>query len=107
MAQLIVRNLEDDLKARLQARARARGHSMEEEARRILRGALMQPEAAAGDGLGTRIAARFRGLGLQAGAALPELRGEVPQAAEFRADGVGGGGPRRRPSPRPSRRQRR
>ena len=97
MAQLLVRNLEDDLKARLQARARARGHSMEEEARRILRGALMRPEAPAGGGLGTRIAARFRGLGLPAGTALPELRGEAPQAAEFGAgSGRAGSRPRRR-----------
>jgi plasmid stability protein len=40
MAQLIVRNLEEDLVARLKERAAAYGWSAEEEHRRILRQAL-------------------------------------------------------------------
>ena len=36
MAQLLVRNLETQLKVRLQKRAKRHGHSMEEEARDIL-----------------------------------------------------------------------
>ncbi len=40
MAQLIVRSLEDQLVARLKERARAHGHSAEEEHRTILRDAL-------------------------------------------------------------------
>lgn len=83
MAQLIVRDLEDDLKARLRERARARGHSMEEEARRILRGALMQPSPSPTGGLGARIAARFRGIGLGADESFPELRGETVRSAEL------------------------
>lgn len=83
MAQLIVRDLEEDLKVRLRERARARGHSMEEEARRILRSALMQPAAAPAGGLGARIAARFHGIGLAVDEALPELRGEPLRSAEF------------------------
>jgi plasmid stability protein len=39
MAQLIVRNLEDDVKHRLQARARRHGRSTEEEVRDVLRAA--------------------------------------------------------------------
>ena len=36
MAQLVVRNLEDGVKARLQRQASRHGHSMEEEVREIL-----------------------------------------------------------------------
>ena len=41
MAQLIVRNLEDEVVAALKERAGRRGHSAEEEHRRILREALL------------------------------------------------------------------
>jgi antitoxin FitA len=40
MAQLVVRDLEDDVKARLQHRARRHGRSVEEEVREILRDAV-------------------------------------------------------------------
>lgn len=40
MATMTIRNLDDDLKARLRVRAARHGHSMEEEARTILRSAL-------------------------------------------------------------------
>src|SRR5215212_1684739 len=40
MAQLVVRNLEDDVKAKLQRRARRHGRSTEEEVRDILRDAV-------------------------------------------------------------------
>lgn len=40
MASMTIRNLEDDLKARLRVRAARHGRSMEEEARNILRDAL-------------------------------------------------------------------
>jgi plasmid stability protein len=40
MASLVIRNIEEPLKARLRMRAAGHGHSMEEEARQILRGAL-------------------------------------------------------------------
>jgi plasmid stability protein len=80
MAQLLVRNLEDDVKEKLQARARTNGRSTEEEVRQILREAVLAEPAAAG-GLGTRAAARFRGKGLNA--AIEELRGQSPKPAEF------------------------
>jgi plasmid stability protein len=60
MATLTVRNLDDDLKARLRMEAAARGHSMEEEARAILRRALSKANA---PGLGSRIHERFAALG--------------------------------------------
>lgn len=40
MATMTIRNLDDDLKARLRLRAAQHGQSMEEEARSILRAAL-------------------------------------------------------------------
>ena len=82
MAQLVVRNLDDDVKRRLQERAAQHGRSMEEEVRDILRAA-----AAAWDGnaraepLGSRIARRFAGLGLSED--LSECRGEAARAAEL------------------------
>ena len=44
MASLTIRKLEEPLKARLRIRAATNGHSMEEEARRILRQAVAAPE---------------------------------------------------------------
>lgn len=40
MATMTIRNLDDDLKARLRVRAARHGHSMEEEVRGILRDAV-------------------------------------------------------------------
>lgn len=62
MATLTIRNLDDPLKSRLRMRAAALNRSMEEEARQILRAALQEPVAPAQD-FGTRIRARFAGLG--------------------------------------------
>jgi len=73
MAQFVVRNLDDDVKAALKRRARAHGWSMEEEVRRILLRAVNEPPAES-TGLGTRISARFSDIGLDH--ALPELRGQ-------------------------------
>ncbi len=62
MGTLTIRNLEDPLKSRLRLRAAARNRSMEEEARQILRAALQEPSVRTQD-LGSRIRARFAGLG--------------------------------------------
>jgi plasmid stability protein len=40
MASITIRNLDDALKVKLRVRAAEHGHSMEEEARRVLRDAL-------------------------------------------------------------------
>ena len=80
MAQLLVRNLDDRLKARLQRRARMHGRSMGEEAREILRNALRDPEPM--KGLGTEIAVLFRGRGLQED--IPEVRGHAARPAIFK-----------------------
>lgn len=63
MAQLVVRNLDDDLKARLQRRAARHGRSMEAEVRDILRDAVKREDQPSGR-LGTEMAALFEGIGL-------------------------------------------
>lgn len=73
MAQVIVRNIEDDVKAGLKQRASQHGWSMEEEVRQILRRAVNE-EAQPRPKLGSRIAARFAGAGLTE--PLPELHGQ-------------------------------
>jgi len=80
VAQLVVRELENEVKARLQRRARQHGRSMEAEVRDILRQAVAGEDQSARK-LGSRIAARFRGIGLTDD--LPELRGEEVRPAVF------------------------
>jgi plasmid stability protein len=82
MAQLVVRNLEDDVKAKLRRRAAAHGCSMEAEVRAILRAAV-SANPPRQSGLGTRIAARFAGIGLRDNEQIAELRGHAPRAATF------------------------
>jgi antitoxin FitA len=75
VAQLVVRNVENSVKARLQRRARRNGRSMEEEVRDILRAAVHKEEDAAEGGLGTEIAKIFAKHGLDS--PIPELRFEI------------------------------
>ena len=81
MGQLIVRNIEDDVKAKLQQRARRHGRSMEEEVRDILRTVANEKAPRAGK-LGSEIAALFRGLGWDAD--IPELRGHRVRPLSFK-----------------------
>ena len=80
MAQIIVRNLDEDVRDRLRARAARHGRSMEEEIRDILRGAVADEDAAPPP-LGTQLADLFRGLGLDA--PISELRGTTARPATF------------------------
>ena len=80
MAQFVVRNIENGVKARLQRRARRNGRSMEEEVRDILRSAVHEEEAAAG-GLGTELSALFAKTGIDFD--IPELRGHEIKAPSF------------------------
>ena len=82
MAQLVVRNLEDGVKARLQRRARRNGRSMEEEVREILRDAAKN-ERNQRKGLGTEIAELFRGIGLKPGEEIEELHDIKLQIPDF------------------------
>lgn len=79
MAQILVRNLDDRLKNRLQRRAKRHGRSMEEEAREILRNALR--EEAPSVGFGTASVALFSGQGTSLDEPIQEIRSfrmEIP-----------------------------
>jgi plasmid stability protein len=80
MAQLVVRRLDDDVKVKLQRRARRHGRSTEEEVREILRNAVRSEGGGRGS-LGSRLAARFTGVGLRE--ETPELRGQPVRPADF------------------------
>ena len=80
MAQLLVRQLDDEVKAKLQQRAQRHGRSTEEEVREILRNAV-RDEGVPQQPLGTRLAALFAGIGLSED--IPELRGHSVDAVEF------------------------
>ena len=80
MAQLVVRQLDDDVKEKLQRRARRHGRSTEEEIREILRNAV-RSEGSIRTSLGSRIAARFRRVGLDE--QIPELRDQPAKPVDF------------------------
>jgi plasmid stability protein len=80
VAQFVVRNIENGVKARLQHRARQNGRSMEEEVRDILRNAVNEHDLPAG-GLGTEISKLFAKVGLDSD--IPELRGHEIKPASF------------------------
>ena len=73
MVQILVRDIEGDVEERLERRAARHGHSVEAEIRDILRNAFKDDIPPSG-GLGTEIAALFKGIGLQEGEEIPELR---------------------------------
>jgi plasmid stability protein len=80
MAQLVVRNIENSVKARLQRRAKRNGRSMEAEVREILRNAAKQSDSSEG-GLGSEIAALFAGNGLDFD--IPEFHGHTIKPPNF------------------------
>ena len=80
MGQLVVRNIENGVKRRLQRRAKRHGRSMEEEVRDILRNAVRGEETPSG-GLGTDISTLFVKFGLNSD--ISELRGHAIVPAEF------------------------
>ena len=82
MAQILVRNLENEVKTRLRRRAKRNGRSMEEEVREILRDAA-KDDAPNRKGLGTAIAAHFRGIGLKPGEEIQELHNIKLQIPDF------------------------
>jgi plasmid stability protein len=80
MAQLLVRNLDDEVKERLKSRARRHGRSTEAEVREILIAAVTE-EGSPRKGLGTEIIELFAGIGLDE--EIPELRGQPARPATF------------------------
>lgn len=84
MAQILIRNVEDRLKAKLQKRAKRNGRSMEAEARETLRDAL-KAEDAKPVGFGTASVALFsgQGIGLEEGEEIHEWRGFPVEPISF------------------------
>jgi antitoxin FitA len=83
MAMLTVRNLDEALKSQLRVRAAQHGRSMEEEARRILREALMP--ASDEQGVGSRVHRRI--LELSAGGELELPARSRPRPSPFAQGG--------------------
>ncbi|KWR87885.1 FitA-like ribbon-helix-helix domain-containing protein [Cupriavidus sp. IDO] len=79
MAALAIRNIDQELKARLRIEAAQHGCSMEEEVREILRRALSKRPGPGG--LGSRLHQRFATL-VDPGLDLP-LRVERPRSADL------------------------
>ena len=80
MGQLVVRNLDDDVKAKLRERARQHGRSTEEEVREILRNAV-RGEVKPAEPLGKRLRALFEDSGLEQD--IPEVRGHPAKPADL------------------------
>jgi plasmid stability protein len=79
MAQMVVRNLDEDVKLKLQQRARQHGRSTEEEVREILREAVRsEPQKKP---LGKRLRALFSDIGLEED--ILEWRGQPAKPATF------------------------
>lgn len=104
MATLTIRDLDDLLKHKLRMRAAGRNHSMEEEARQILRAALTDASMPAAD-IVSRIRSRFSGLGdiellvpeREVGRPPPDFNGEhKPAARRSKTFAAGKPGTRRR-----------
>ena len=76
MASITIRQLDDTLKRKLRVRAAENGHSMEEEARIILRGVLDRQPARPATGFGTAIHELFLPLG--------SVELEIPQREPMR-----------------------
>ncbi len=82
MAQLVVRKIEDEVKAKLRRRAKRHGRSVEEEVREILRDATKR-EGKRSRMLGTEIAQLFWRAGLKRGEEIRELREIEIEPADF------------------------
>lgn len=80
MATLVIRDLDEAVKARLRVRAARNGRSMEAEARAILGAAVAEPVESRG--LGSRIRRRF--VDIDDFDIVPS-RTEQPRAADFAA----------------------
>lgn len=72
---MLVRNLDESVKAALKRRAALHGRSLEEEVRQLLWRAAQESVQQPKGQLGSRLAARFAGSGLDQ--PLPELRGQA------------------------------
>lgn len=83
MAQILVRNIDDQLKTRLQRRAKKNRRSMEAEVREILRDTLKKEEETQKGGLGSEIVALFSGSGIYLDEPIQEIRGMRMEIPDF------------------------
>ena len=81
MAQLIVRNIDEDVRDRLRERARAHNRSMEAEVREILRAAVATGHRER-TGIGTQISELFAEQGVERGE-IEEIRGGEARPTDF------------------------
>jgi plasmid stability protein len=84
MAQLVVRNLEENVKRRLKLRATKHGRSLESEVREILREAVVpaREDAESQKGFGTLLAEIFANVPKDF--EIPPRSKEMPRAAKFK-----------------------
>jgi plasmid stability protein len=80
MAQLVIPNLDENVTARLQQRARNHGRTTEEEARAILHNAVTM-QATPTERLGSKLQARFAAIGLDED--IVERRGQPARPADL------------------------
>jgi antitoxin FitA len=83
MAQILIRKVDERVKARLQRRAKRNGRSMEAEVREILKNASLGEEAPAG-GLGSEMVALFSGSGVYLDEPIKEIRGMRMEIPDFK-----------------------
>lgn len=83
MAQILIRKVDERVKARLQRRAKRNGRSMEAEVREIINNAAAEEEPKRG--LGSEIVALFsgQGIGLKEGEEIHEWRGHTLEPIKF------------------------
>ncbi len=84
MGQILVRNVGDRLKARLQKRAKLNGHSMEAEVRAILGDVLKEGDTKS-VGFGTASVALFSESGFYLDEPIEEIRGMRMEIPDFEA----------------------
>jgi antitoxin FitA len=80
MADLLIRNIETDLKRRIRERARARGHSLSDETKLLIQKGLAarDPEMKMGDWLFSLVRPEDRGDDL-----VFEYKGDMPEPPDF------------------------
>jgi antitoxin FitA len=83
MAQILVRNVDERVKARLRRRAKSNGRSMEAEVREILSDALSRNKKAPEVGFGTASVALFSGSGVTLEEPIQEWRGHPLEPISF------------------------
>jgi antitoxin FitA len=83
VAQILIRNVDERVKARIQRRARRHGRSMEAEVREILSDALKQDDKAPTVGFGTASVALFSGSGVYLDEPIQEWRGYPVEPIKF------------------------